>query len=267
MFGTTTSKAFLTAAIITCTWHSASIAGETAIIDAINKGVLAPGAEIAIPKPSAEALPPPGSGVAPTDLLYAITQSETRNITDKAFPLMNAKWPFNVVFVCWENPSAADVRERRLVQKAVDDTWAANSSLRFRGWQECADATKGIRIRIEDSGPHTKMIGKYVDGIRNGMVLNFTFDNWGQPCRATRDDCIHSIAVHEFGHAIGFAHEQNRPDTAGECSMKKQGPDGDLLLTPWDPHSVMNYCNSVYNNGGQLSALDIKAVAYIYGAP
>jgi hypothetical protein len=267
MFKTTTSKAFLIATIITCAWHPASIAAETAILDAINKGVLTPGTEVAIPKSPAEALPPPGSAVTPTDLLYAITASETRAITDKAFPLMNAKWPFNVVFVCWENPSNTDIRERRIVQRAVAETWEANSSLHFRGWQECAPATKGIRILIEDSGPHTKMLGKYVDGIRNGMVLNFSFYNWGQSCQATRDDCIYSIAVHEFGHAIGFAHEQNRPDTAGECGLKKQGPDGDLLLTPWDPHSAMNYCNSVYNNGGQLSALDIKAVAYIYGAP
>jgi hypothetical protein len=82
-----------------------------------------------------------------------------------------------------------------------------------------------------------------------------------------RESCIRSITVHEFGHAIGFAHEQNRPDTPGECDEVAQGTDGDLMLSPWDLHSVMNYCNPKYNNNGELSAFDIKAVAYIYGAP
>jgi hypothetical protein len=267
MFGAAISKALLIAIITVSIWQTGGIAAETSIIDAINKGVITLDTKVAIPPTRTEAPTAPGPTAVPTDLLYAITASEERNITDKAYPLMSAKWPFNVVFVCWENPSNADIRERGIVQRAVAESWEANSSLRFKGWQECVPATTGVRILIEDSGPHVKMMGKYVDGIRNGMVLNFTFNQWSPSCQTMRDSCIYSIAVHEFGHAIGFAHEQNRPDTPGECSMKAQGPNGDdLLLTSWDPHSVMNYCNSVYNNGGQLSALDIKAVAYIYGA-
>jgi hypothetical protein len=99
------------------------------------------------------------------------------------------------------------------------------------------------------------------------MVLNFTFENWNTSCKGKRDYCIYAIAVHEFGHAIGFAHEQNRPDTVGDCAQLKQGTSGDTMhLTPWDLHSVMNYCNPQYNNDGKLSPFDIKAVRYVYGA-
>jgi Astacin (Peptidase family M12A) len=107
-------------------------------------------------------------------------------------------------------------------------------------------------------------------GLEHGMVLNFSFQNWGQVCAATpadREFCIRAIAVHEFGHAIGFAHEQNRPDTPGDCLDPPQGGNGNVLLTPWDPNSVMNYCNKVYGGGGNLSEFDIYAVQVMYGAP
>jgi hypothetical protein len=45
-----------------------------------------------------------------------------------------------------------------------------------------------------------------------------------------------------------------------------QGTSGDnTMLTPYDPNSVMNYCNKKYNNDGELSDLDKQAVEQLYG--
>jgi hypothetical protein len=151
-----------------------------------------------------------------------------------------------------------------LVRRAVSESWEAASALRFTGWQKCAEKNQGIRILIEDSGPHTKGLGRYLDGKPNGMVLNFTYNNWSPQCRTMHDFCVRAIAVHEFGHAIGLAHEQNRPDAPGECQAIRQGSNGTVLLTPYDPHSVMNYCNPEYNNNGQLSEYDKIAVISVY---
>lgn len=99
------------------------------------------------------------------------------------------------------------------------------------------------------------------------MTLNFSFQNWGQSCQNNPKLCVEAIGVHVFGHAIGFLHEQSRPDTPGECFDEHGKKQEGVELTPYDPASVMNYCNPKYDIFGNLSALDISAVQRVYGAP
>jgi Astacin (Peptidase family M12A) len=252
---------FAAAAVFLASQLSVAVASESEILKALGSGVIKEGSKLALPGSQAPAL-----GGSSDNLLLDITKAQEKAISDRAFPLMEAKWPFNLVFVCWENPAPEDYDLRVMVKEAVTETWDANSAIKFLGWGACEPATTGVRIRIEDSGPHVKFLGKYVDSVPAGMVLNFTFKNWSPVCQSKIEYCVRTIAVHEFGHAIGFAHEQNRPDTPGEC-QEAQGTDGDTMLSPWDPHSVMNYCNEKYNNDGLLSEFDIKGVQFVYGAP
>lgn len=206
----------------------------------------------------------------------ALPPGAGNDIQIQVYPLMAAIWKSPVVQICWENPSQSFTAQMSQVQQAIAGTWQAASKLQFTGWQTCAATSPAtqqiVRIQIDDSspnnGPRTLGLGNQLAGVQHGMLLNFTFLHWGTNCQTMTDYCIKAISVHEFGHAIGFAHEQNRPDTPGECMQLAQGSNGDdVLLTPYDPDSVMNYCNKKYNNNGQLSALDKKGVQDLYGAP
>ena len=182
-----------------------------------------------------------------------------------------AMWPTPSpqIPVCWENPSGDDT-ERGWVKSAVNSSWEAHSAVKFTGWQTCATVNRGIRIQIADKNPHVKRTGKNIDGFKNGMVLDFVFDQWSPTCATSesmRKSCIQSIAVHEFGQALGFAHEHNRLDRSSGCMKNPQGADGDMMLTPYDISSVMNYCNQTYNNNGILSVKDVASVTALYCLP
>jgi hypothetical protein len=187
------------------------------------------------------------------------------------YVLTTVLWPNGNVPVCWETTGFR--MEKDWVRSAIARTWEDVSQISTTGWGQCPSGSfDGLRIRLIDEAqaPHTVGLGTQIRGVVNGMALNPAFTNWSTACSVSesmRQYCMEAIAVHEFGHALGFAHEQNRPDTPLTCTQPPQGSNGNATFGNWDLNSVMNYCNPSWNNSGNLSATDAGGASAYYGAP
>ncbi len=171
----------------------------------------------------------------------------------KSTTLKSLMWrDVHAIPVCWEAPEARHAATRARVRQAVAEVWEAAADVHFTGWGTCQAGEEAVRITVGAREWPRALIGKLSVSRRTSMWLNFDMATAPgfEGCGERRGRCELFTAVHEFGHVLGLIHEQDRPDTPASCiaqigtaQVTRQSSRDLVMLTAYDPESLMNYCS------------------------
>jgi hypothetical protein len=155
-------------------------------------------------------------------------------------------------------------------RSAAENGWGRVANITFTGWnEECAHVPGWHDGSDRDVNP-----GKVMFALNPGDYCDFygRSSSMGNMIRASyytaSEAGYRTILNHEMGHALGFAHEMDRPDNyidgvAQVCTRGAEGPapGGEPLnLNRVDKQSTM-----CYDTLGDLSPDDIVGVQLLYG--
>ncbi|HEY3494991.1 MAG TPA: FG-GAP-like repeat-containing protein [Polyangiaceae bacterium] len=174
-------------------------------------------------------------------------------------------WSPRNVNVCWVSSGSAT--EKAWVRDVMKGqrSWEHAGNINLVGWGNCASGETGIRISI-GSGAATSYLARTDTGIAE-MTLDFASNVSSIYSQCTdptpdlsREDCIKTVALHEFGHALAIAHEHKRPDKPAWCT-DTAGNSGNTTYGTFDLQSIMGYCA----DPADLSGFDRRGFDRMYG--
>jgi hypothetical protein len=183
--------------------------------------------------------------------------------------------------MCWHqvygfaNAEAAAAAQS-FVALTIQEGWAAPLGLQVT-WVDCP--TSGEQL-------HVRTLLRSGDDYNNGTTGNFGMATLTSPSQRTKTKDppgllmgiradwnqnaftraeLRSLVLHEFGHVLGFAHEQKSGDSGGDGTCPEERIANRVNVGPADGRSIMGWS---YCQGGSLGVLtpaDIRAARTIYG--
>jgi hypothetical protein len=152
----------------------------------------------------------------------------------------------------------------RMAERYVRDSWSRYSDVAFTGWEACRGNWREFRGVVVYVGDRSiRVSGASTNPARSHALIRLAgrreFDN-------VRDAVTRYAVIHEFGHALGFAHEHHRIDGTRECL---DSDDGGWAhgpgITIADRRSIMSYCRPSGTDWNDISAGDVAGLQNLYG--
>jgi hypothetical protein len=188
----------------------------------------------------------------------------------------------NLLPMCWHQllqfPNTnAENAAKAFVAQTIQDGWINRLNLRIT-WVDCptSGSTRHVRVklRIGDPGYNGTTLRAGMATLSTaeqriipppkdppGLLMGFRSD-WNQSDQTRAS--FRSLILHEFGHVLGFDHEQIRPDTSPTASCYGSTIPNAIKIGPADLKSIMgwSYCTEAL---GILTLNDVRGARSIYG--
>jgi hypothetical protein len=163
---------------------------------------------------------------------------------------------------------------QRWVQNAVERSWNTIANVRFEDFSVCPTDPKNTKtyvvVFLLDELTSSMQGGG--SGGKKPLALPQDIKSRSQAAiRMTTSPLfqnrkrIEYLAVHEFGHVLGFAHEHIRQDH-DQVAIEAGAPTVPLtyLTATYDADSIMNYLHSERSGSGMLTDLDVMGAQAFY---
>lgn len=186
-----------------------------------------------------------------------------------------------VVPMCWhvlQFPTPAELQTAQaLVTRTITEGWLSLINLDAT-WTDCPTSgdARYVRVLLRSGDanyngttlrPGTLTLSTAAERMQPppndppGLLMGFPA-SWNQSDGDRAQ--FQALILHEFGHVLGFGHEQDRPDGVGGVACYTDDFPNTVKIGPPDPTSIMgwSYCDTAL---GQLSLEDIRGLRSVYG--